>query len=80
MNWKNGSLNWKIVVNLSNRVERLENRMNPKRVQVFSLEDGETELEASMRYCTDNGLELEKFENGDYGQVILITSEFVSPD
>ena len=65
---------------LNNRVERLENRMNPKRLHVFSLEDGETELEASKRYCTENGLELEKFENGDYGKIIMITRHFVSPD
>ena len=67
-------------MNLNNRVERLENRMNPKRIHVFSLKDGETELEASTRYCTDNGLELEKLENGDYGKVIVITRHFVSPD
>ena len=66
-------------MNLNSRVERLENRMNPKRVHVFSPKNGETELEASMRYCTDNGLELEKFNNGDYGQVIMITHEFVRP-
>ena len=67
-------------MNLNNRVERLENRMNPKRVHVFSLKDGETELQAAKRYCADNGLELDKFENGDYGKVIMITREFVSPD
>ena len=53
--------------------------MNPKRIHVFRLEDGETELEASTRYCTDNGLELEKFENGDYGKAIMIVHEFLSP-
>ena len=62
-------------MNLNNRVERLENRLNPKRLHVFSLEDGETELQASERYCTENSLDLDKFENGDYGKVIMIIHE-----
>ena len=54
--------------------------MNPKRVHVFRIENGEKELEASRRYCTDNHLDPVKFENGDYGKVIMITREFISPD
>ena len=65
---------------LSNRIERLENRLLPKRTHVYSPKDGETEQEACKRYCNENGLELDKFENGDYGQVIIVTHHFVSPD
>jgi len=67
-------------VNLNRRIVLLENRLFPKRLHVYSLKDGETELEATKHYCIENGLELEKFENGDYGQVIIINRFFVSPD
>ena len=33
-----------------------------------------------MRYCTENNLDPDKFENGDYGKVIMITREFINPD
>ena len=66
-------------MNLNSRVERLESRLNPQRTHVFELEGGETELEASTRYCTKNGLELEKFENCDYGKVIMIVYEALKP-
>jgi len=64
-------------VNLNRRIGLLENRLVPKRLHVYSLKDGETELDATKRYCTENELELEKFENGDYGQVIIINRFFV---
>ena len=75
MNLKNGLLNWSKEVKLNNRVERLENRLNPKRIHAFRLENGESELQASERYCTENGLDLDKFENGDYGKIIMIIHE-----
>jgi hypothetical protein len=64
---------------LNRRIELLEDRLFPKRVHVYSLDDGETEPEATKRYCMENGLELKKFENGDYGQVIVINRYFLSP-
>ena len=64
---------------LNRRIELLENQLIPNRLHVYSVDDGETQLEATQRYCAENNLELEKFENGDYGQVIVINRFFVSP-
>ena len=67
-------------MNLNNRVERLETGLNLHRLHAFRVEGGESELEASKRYCAANGLELEKLENGDYGKVIMIIHQIVNPD
>lgn len=40
---------------------------------------GESQQEAAKKYCADNGLELERFENGDYGEVMVIHRTIVSP-
>ena len=67
-------------MNLSNRIERLENRLLPDdhRVHVIRPKGEETGLEAKKRYCVENDLDLEKLENGEYGRVFQIV--YVSPD
>ena len=59
-------------MNLSNRIERLENRLLPNdhRVNVIRSKGEETGLEARKRYCVENGLDFEKLEKGEYGLVI----------
>jgi hypothetical protein len=64
---------------LNRRIELLENRLFPKRLHVYSYQDGESQQEAAKQYCADNGLELERFENGDYGEVLVIHRTIVSP-
>ena len=67
-------------MNLSNRIERLENRLLPyvHRYHVIRPKGEETKLEARNRYCVENGLDLEKLENGEYGKVFHVV--YVSPE
>ena len=66
-------------MNLNRRIELLENRLIPNRLHVYSYKDGESQLEAAKQYCANNGLELEKFQNGDYGKVMVCRRVFLSP-
>ncbi len=58
-------------MNLSNRIERLENRLllDDHQAHVIYPKGEETELEARKRYCEKKGLDLEKLDNGEYGRV-----------
>ena len=67
-------------MNLDKRIERLENRLLPydHRYHVIRPKGEETKLEARKRYCVENGLDLEKLENGEYGNICQVV--YVSPD
>jgi hypothetical protein len=61
-------------MNLNRRIEALEKQSPPdvkKRIFIWPVV-GKTAEEAWRRYCEDNGLELDKLDNGDYGQVCQI--------
>jgi hypothetical protein len=65
---------------LNNRVTKLENRMTPKQYHAFSYLVGEqTEQEAMEEYCKAKGLDPIKFENEEYGKVIVMARKIVRP-
>ena len=65
---------------IERRIENLEKQLIPNRLHVYRFKDGESQQEAAKQYCVDNGLELGRFENGDYGEVMVIHRIYVSPE
>ena len=64
-------------MNLSNRVERFENKAinESSQIHVITPRDEETMNEAITRYCQKNKLSPEKLNNGELGLAIKVIHE-----
>ena len=61
-------------MNLSRRITNLESQAPPdeiKRIFIWPIV-GKTKEETRRQYCEDNDLDLNKLNNGEYGQVCQV--------
>jgi hypothetical protein len=65
---------------LDSRISKLENTMTPKQYHALRYVAGEqTEQEVVEAYCNKRGFDPERFMNEEYGRVMIIVREIVSP-
>jgi hypothetical protein len=65
---------------LDSRISKLEDTITPKQYHFFEYIVGEqTKQEAMEEYCKAKGLDPTRFENEEYGKVIVLTRTIVSP-
>ena len=65
---------------LDSRISKLENTMTPKQYHFFEYIVGEqTQQEVVGAYCNKKGFDPERFMNEEYGKVMIIAREIVSP-
>jgi hypothetical protein len=80
MNLSAESQNWSKEIRLDSRITKLENSMAPKQYHAFRYIVGEqTEQEAMEECCKAKGLDPIRFENGEYGKVIVLARKIVRP-
>ena len=65
---------------LDSRISKLENTMAPMQYHALRYIVGEqTEQETMEEYCKAKGLDPIRFENGEYGKVLVLARRIVRP-